>query len=339
MGLGLQADSAPRERASFGSISVMRAARVTGPRRVEIEKIPLPVPGPREVRIRVEGCGLCGSNLASWQGRPWFRYPLEPGACGHEGWGEIDAVGKQVRDVRPGERIAFLSSHAFAEYDLADAAQLVGVPRESRVFPGEALGCAANIIRRSAVEAGQTVALIGVGFLGALLLQLAVRQGARVIAISRRPFALEMARRLGAQASIPFATMESVTEKFRELCGKESCERVIEATGTQPALDLASALVGERGRLVVAGYHQDGARRVNMQLWNWRGIDVINAHERDPQVCLEGMREAASAIEQGRLDPQPLYTHSVALDRLGDAFDLLEHRPEGFLKVWIRIAE
>jgi len=54
---------------------------------------------------------------------------------------------------------------------------------------------------------------------------------------------------------------------------------VIEAAGQQWPLDLATELTRERGRLIIAGYHQDGPRQINMQLWNWRGLDVINAHE------------------------------------------------------------
>jgi threonine dehydrogenase-like Zn-dependent dehydrogenase len=81
------------------------------------------------------------------------------------------------------------------------------------------------------------------------------------------------------------------------------CERVIECTGLQWPLDLAGELTAERGRLVIAGYHQDGLRQVNLQLWNWRGIDVINAHERDPQAYVDGMKRAVDADDQGVLDP------------------------------------
>jgi len=48
--------------------------------------------------------------------------------------------------------------------------------------------------------------------------------------------------------------------------------------------------------MIVAGYHQGGLRQVNMQLWNWRGLDVINAHERDPAVYLQGMQAAVDLI-------------------------------------------
>jgi len=94
-------------------------------------------------------------------------------------------------------------------------------------------------------------------------------------------------------------------------------------------------LTRERGRLVIAGYHQDGLRHINLQLWNWRGLDVINAHERDPRVYVDGMKAAVQAVAKGQLDPTPLYTHSFRLAQLGDALDAMKQRPEGFLKALI----
>ena len=78
-------------------------------------------------------------------------------------------------------------------------------PRRSpgEPFPGEPLGCAMNIFRRSGIEAGQTVAIVGIGFLGAILTRLAADAGARVIAISRRPFSLEVARAHGRRRDDP----------------------------------------------------------------------------------------------------------------------------------------
>jgi threonine dehydrogenase-like Zn-dependent dehydrogenase len=93
--------------------------------------------------------------------------------------------------------------------------------------------------------------------------------------------------------------------------------------------------VRERGRLIIAGYHQDGPRQVNMWLWNWRGIDVINAHERDPKIYMAGMTEALNAIVSGRLDISRLYTHVFPLDRLGDALNATRDRPDGFLKALV----
>jgi NADPH:quinone reductase len=83
---------------------------------------------------------------------------------------------------------------------------------------------------------------------------------------------------------------------------------------------------------VIAGYHQDGPRQVDMQLWNWRGLDVINAHERDQAVYVAGMREALSLASGGVLPLDRLITHSVPLADLGRAFTLMAERPDGFLK-------
>jgi threonine dehydrogenase-like Zn-dependent dehydrogenase len=74
-----------------------------------------------------------------------------------------------------------------------------------------------------------------------------------------------------------------------------------------------------------------------MQLWNWRGLDVINAHERDPQVYVAAMREAIAFSDSGVLDPQPLYTHTFKLAELSQAFETLESSPEGFVKALITL--
>jgi len=317
----------------------MRVAVLAAPRQFAIKVVPVPEPGPDEVRVRLEGCGVCGSNLPPYEGRPWFQYPRDPGDPGHEGWGEIDAIGANVRNFTRGERVAMLSYRAYAEYDIAKATGVVKLPPslEKKPFPGEALGCAINVFRRCDIEAGQTVAIVGIGFMGALLTSLVSAAGARVIAIARRPCALNVARELGAHDLINGNDHWRMIEQVKEITSGAGCDRVIEAVGAQGPLNLAAELTRERGKLIIAGYHQDGARQVNMQLWNWRGLDVINAHERDPQVYEEGMRAAVDAVASGRLNPAPLYTHTFPLERIGEAFETMIQRPEGFMKAVIRL--
>src|SRR4029079_5015193 len=104
---------------------------------------------------------------------------------------------------------------------------------------------------------------------------------------TRRASALQAARRYGAATP-------AVAED-------ERYDVVVEAAGVQETLDLAARLGRVRGRLIVAGYHQDGVRTVDMQLWNWRGLDVVNAHERDPAAYLEGMRQGGAGGGAGAL--------------------------------------
>ena len=315
----------------------MQAAVLAGPGEIRLQTVVAPEPGTGEVRIRLEGCGVCASNLEPWAGQQWMTYPGDPGGLGHEGWGVVDAIGADVTGVAVGDRVAALSFRSFAEYDIARADALVKLPPELAgiPFPGEPLGCAMNIFRRSDIHRGQTVAIVGIGFLGAILTRLASDAGARVIAISRRAFSLDLARSYGAAETIVMDDHHRIIEDVKQLTEGKLCDRVIEAVGKQWPLDLAGELVREGGKLIVAGYHQDGSRQVNMQMWNWKGIDVISAHERDPAVCLRGLREAVDAVASGRLDTGPLYTHRYPLERLGEAFDATRDKPEGFLKALV----
>jgi 2-desacetyl-2-hydroxyethyl bacteriochlorophyllide A dehydrogenase len=313
-----------------------RAAVISAPGQIELREINFREPAAGEVRVRIEGCGVCASNLPLWEGKPWFQYPLETGAPGHEAWGRVDAIGSGVESLAPGDRVAMLSSHGFAAYDFALASQVVQLPGalDNQPVPAEALGCAVNIYKRSGIMPDQTVAIVGVGFLGTLLTQLAVVAGARVFAISRRRSALQRAEQIGAAGAIK---TDHAREAIKRLTHDRGCDCVIEAVGTQESLDLASELTTERGRLVIAGYHQDGPRQVNMQLWNWRGLDVINAHERDPHAYVEGMRGAILALKAELMDPLPLYTHTFTLAELPRAFETLAESPEGFVKALVTL--
>jgi threonine dehydrogenase-like Zn-dependent dehydrogenase len=317
--------------------ATMKAAVVVGPRASRVERVAIPEPSAGQVRVRLEGCGVCASNVVPWEGPEWMRFPTEPGGLGHEGWGVVDGLGEGVEGLRVGDRVVALSQQSYAEYDVADAGAVVKLPPEldGCPFPGEPLGCAMNVLARAGIEPGQTVAIVGIGFLGAVLVRLASEVGARVIAISRRRFALETARRMGAAEAIAMDDHWRIIEAVRALTGGRFCERVIEAVGKQWPLDLAAELTADHGRLVIAGYHQDGPRQVNMQLWNWRGLDVINAHERDPAVYVAGVRAAIDAVASGRLDPGPLFSHTFRLDQLDAALAATRDRPDGFLKALI----
>lgn len=319
------------------------AAVLSQPQTFELRQQETPRCAPDEVLIRLEGCGVCASSLAVWQGRPWFDYPLPTGTPGHEGWGEIVEVGARLRHLRPdlhcGQKVTCLGDQAFAQYASVPARDVVPLPPalHDMPFPGEAIGCAMNIFRRAEIRPGQTVAIIGAGFLGLLLVQLAVDAGAHVVALSRRASARNLARKLGAEATFDTEDWWGNAQKVTELTDGRGCERVVEVTGMQFALDTATEMIAEYGKLVIAGYHQDDLRQVNMQKWNWRAIDVINAHERDPRRYIQGISEGIAATEQGRIRPQDLLTHRFGLDQLDTAFQMMVDRPDGFIKGWVQL--
>lgn len=320
-------------------MDLMQAAVIERPGRIALTDAPVPEPGPGEIVFRVEGCGLCASSIPLFEGRDWFEYPAPPGHPGHEAWGTVAATGRGVQGLKAGDRIGAISYNGYAEYDKTRADMAVRLPDalNGRPFPGEALGCAMNILERSDIRRGHAVAVVGAGFLGALLVQLASRIGAEVIAVSRRPSSLLTALDCGASLTVPMDDHRQIIDRVERHTSGALCERVIETTGKEWPLNLAGELTAERGRLVIAGFHQDGMRKVNVQLWNWRGLDVINAHERAPERYVWGMAEAVEAVASGRIHTDPVLTHAYSLDDIQQGFEHLVDRPANYVKGYIRI--
>ena len=299
-----------------------------------------PDPADGEVRVRVEGSGVCQSNVPPFEGRDWFSYPMPPGEPGHEGWGIVDRVGKNVIGLREGDRVATLAHDVYASHSCAPAGSVVKLPDGLRgiPFPGEPLACAMNVAQRSQVQPGHTVLLVGGGFLGLLLAQLLVRRGADVTLVSRR----ETGRRLAEAAGATVLTPQEADGQADRVGGFFDGGRydvVVETAGKQSAIDLGTKLVREMGRLVLAGFHQDGMRTVDVQLWNWRGLDVVNAHERDPKRYADGLRRAVVSVEAGEIDPTSLITHRLPMSELAAALKLTAERPEGFIKAVVETEE
>jgi threonine dehydrogenase-like Zn-dependent dehydrogenase len=305
----------------------VRALSLRGPRQAELIEGDAPVPGPGEVLVRIRACGVCGSDLNAWRGVAGIEYPLPPGAPGHETWGEVMALGDRVHSLAPGDNVTGLMWNGFAEFGTARAEDLLLVPTAlaKQTMLGEPLACAMNVVRRSAMDPGERFAIVGFGYLAALIVQLL--PDSEWIAISRRRDSRELALRLGAQAAYDLGEVPSDAW--------DSFPVVIEAAGVQQTLDFATWLTAHGGRLVIAGYHADGPRTVNMQSWNWKGIDVINAHERRSAVYVDALRSAFGLVAARSVDFATLHTHTFPLARVTDAFAMAEARPTGFVKALV----
>lgn len=314
----------------------MKTSVIESPLNIVIRDADIPDIGEEEVLVKLDGTGVCASNLPVWEGREWFKYPFEPGAPGHEGYGTVAAIGAKAGKLNVGDKVSFLSYHAYAEFDKAHFSNVVRIPESlfSSPFPGEPAACAVNVFKRSDIQRGQKVLIIGAGYLGCLIIQLATHQGAEVAVVSRRKTSLEFAKLAGADHIIVQDDFNSTVSAVRKIF-PEKIERVIEATGVQSSIDLATEVIDIRGKLIIAGYHQDGLRNVNMQVWNWKGIDVVNAHERDPRVYISGLREAIFLAEKKILQPDKFITHYIGLPDINQAFRMLKGRPENFLKAVI----
>lgn len=315
----------------------MRQASLVGPRQFVLQERPVPACGAGTVLIRVHYCGVCMGEVNVWGSDLGTRYPLW---IGHEVAGVVARVGRGVSRFQPGDRVAAITGgNGYADFVCAEETEVVGLPERMAMSSamGEPLACAVNAVGRSQIALGDTVVIVGAGFMGLLALQAALLRGpAQVLMVDVRPSLRPIALELGASR---FLTPAEAPEAVAETTGGDLADVVIEATGKGPGLDLAGDLVRIRGTLVIYGYHQDGTRAVNVGQWNWKGLDVINAHERETARYVDGMRRGLALVAAGRITLDPLITHVFAPEELNAAFALAEGRPEGFIKAVTRWAE
>jgi threonine dehydrogenase-like Zn-dependent dehydrogenase len=160
---------------------------------------------------------------------------------------------------------------------------------------------------------------------------------AEVIAISERAEGLEKARGLGATAAVRPSHLhptDRLSAPDPERLG-DGFDVVVEASGRQDSLDLSSELVSPHGTLLILGYHQGGRRNIDVGLWNWKAIQVINGHVRRRPELIQAIRRGVELIGRGRLSMQALITDEMPLDQVDRAFSLLSEKPPGVTKVVI----
>lgn len=294
-------------------------------------------PGEGEVLIRINTCGVCASELHPWMDGV-SHYPYR---FGHEPVGVVEAIGPGVARVAEGDRVTGLFQRAFSDFCIAKEEEVLPVPDgvhdESAL--GEPLACLVNAQRRTPIELADRVALIGLGYMGLGLLQLLKLRGpSRIVAIDIREEARDKARELGAdEVYHPSDVPEDYfLTQFQDWNSSRGLDVVVEASGTQPGLTLAGKLVRAHGVLSILGYHQGGARQVDVQMWNWKAIDVVNAHVRRREDLLESMRIGLALEEKGLIDLGSLVTHRFGLDEVDQAYAALRDKPPGFIKAVVQ---
>ena len=309
-----------------------RRYEVVAPRNGTLSKAVFDGPGAGEALVRVHVNGVCASDLPTW-GTPQPAYPIP---LGHEPVGTVVAVGDGV-ELEPGTRVTGRLTPSFADYVAADIRDIVEVPDEVETIHalGEPIGCVAEALRRTQVQLADRVAIIGLGFMGLCMVQLVSRSAtAQVVAIDPRDDARRAALSCGADAAYHPDQLPGAFTGPEARSGVRGFDVVVEASGSASGIELATVLVRSHGTLSILGFHQ-GTREVDMQAWNWKAIDVVNAHVRDRDLLRESTRSAMAMIAAGRIDLQPLVTHTYPLDRIDEAFEALSKKPPGFIKAVI----
>jgi D-arabinose 1-dehydrogenase-like Zn-dependent alcohol dehydrogenase len=263
-------------------MSKMRVVQVTRPNGpFEIVEREIPEPGAGSVRIKVEACGICHSDSVTKEGIfPGIRYPRVPG---HEIAGVIDAVGAGVTGWKKGQRVGvgwhgghcgycdscrrgdFITCQVapqvtgiaydggYAEYMIAPAGVLALIPDGLSAVDAAPLMCAGvttfNPLRNSGARPGDLVAILGVGGLGHLGIQFAVKMGFRTVAIARGMDKEPLARKLGAWSYIDSKAQDPAAELL-----KLGGAKIVLATVTNgDAMSATLGGLGVNGKLIIVG--------------------------------------------------------------------------------------
>jgi len=315
----------------------VRVAVLNAPQRIEVIDAPMPEPAHGEVLLRVANCGVCASELDMWEGRSEVEYPRFPG---HEVSGVVERAGTGVEALAPGDRVAvWVTGRGFADYVTARADHCFAagsVPLDLAL--AEPLACAVNAVERTAPALGDDVLIVGAGFMGNLVQKLVQLKGVRqVIVCDTRPDALDRARRLGATRTVnPLA--ESLADAVREATDGAGADVAFEVTGSQAALATIGDATRMSGKVAIVGFHQGGARELPLGAWNWMAFEIVNAHFRDVQEIMRGMRAGMRLLTSGRIALDDLVSHRFALEDVNAAFATAVERPEGFVKATVAMA-
>lgn len=314
----------------------MRLAVLNAPQQIDIVDEPVREPAADEVLLRIASCGVCASELDMWQGKADIEYPSFPG---HEVSGTVERVGARAEGFAPGDRVAaWVAERGFAEYVAVRAEYCFpagSVPLDLAL--AEPLACALNAVELAAPALGDDIVVIGAGFMGNLVQKLVQLKGPRhVIVADTRPDALERAAGLGATRTVDVRS-ESLVDVVREATGGAGADVSFEVTGAQGALASLGEVTRMSGKLAIVGYHQGGTRELPLATWNWMAFQIVNAHFRDINTIMGGMRAGMRLLTSGRLALDDLVTHRFALEDVNEAFAVAVEKPVGFVKATVTV--
>jgi L-iditol 2-dehydrogenase len=315
---------------------------------VVAEEWPRPAAGPGDLLVRLRGCGLCGSDIAK------IVAPATPAPAvfGHELVGDVVDVGDGVTGFAAGDRV--VAAHhvpcGACHYCARGSESMCRAFKTSRLDPGgfaeyvripgpnvrhatfripphvsdeaasfvEPLACCLRAVRRAPVRPGDVVAVVGLGSIGCLFLQLCRRAGAAVVGVDREPARLALARGLGVEAGLA----DEAAALVRRRSEGRGADHVIVTGGGVAVVPWAVAAVRDGGTLQVFAGGPGDALPVPLETLYHRELTLAATYSSSPA----DLAAAFGLVEQGQVRLADLYSHRVPLERLGEGVELMRRR-------------
>ncbi len=319
--------------------AMMKAAVYHGPGDVRVEDYAMPAPpGPGELLVKVQVCGVCGSDVTDW-----YMTPRAPVVLGHEPAGDVVAVGEGVTQFAVGDRVAIHHHVPCMVCDYCRRGSFTNCPtfKRTRLFPAgmaeyvripaeiverdilklpddqpyevgslvEPVGCCVRALDRANIQRGDTVVVIGAGFNGIVMALLAPHWGAeRVALLDRLPVRIERARGLGLTVfNVDDADLK---DQIKAWTGGRGPHAVLVTPSAPAAMDLGFDLAAPGATvLLYAPWQPDKLWSVNMFKMLFQEITVTGTYSASPL----DTRRALSLMVNGILDPNALITHRFPL--------------------------
>jgi 2-desacetyl-2-hydroxyethyl bacteriochlorophyllide A dehydrogenase len=335
----------------------VKAVTFHAPGEVRLEERPEPELGaPDDAIVRVDATGVCGSDLHIFHG----RVPVDPGfTIGHEFVGTVVAGGSEVAVADEGDRVLgcfctacgdcfFCRRRDFhkcdrgrvfghgktlgslqgaqAEQVLVPCANLTlrkvpeGMPSDAALFAGDVMGTGYHAVAAPGIEAGATVAVLGLGPVGLSAVQAARALGAAsVIAIDSVEARLEMAAAFGATPL--HLTEDDVRASVKEATEGRGADLTVDAVGHPDAFDLACRTTRKAGTVSVVGVYAERFE-VHMGMVWVKSLSVHTGHAN----VIAHVDTVLDLMRDGRLDPLPMVTHHMKLEEAPEAYALYDRR-------------
>ena len=315
----------------------MRAAKLIEPGRMEVVEVPKPVPGPGDLLVRVEACGICGSDRHMFRGEYPTAFPV---TLGHEFAGIVEAIGPGVTGFAPGDRvtgdpniacgqcrfcregrpnlcpsltaIGVQRDGGFAEYVLVPSSQASSLPASLNPLHGaftEPVSCCLHAIDVARIPKGGSVLILGGGVIGLLMVQLARLAGAgMIVLVTRQAPRRQLALELGATHAVDPATGAAALESTLA----DGIDVVIECAGVPETFEQSLRLVRRGGTVVVFGVVAQGAPATVLP------FDLLTRELRIESAWLNPLTvpRAAELIASGALSLDRLITRTITLDEV-----------------------
>ncbi|MBT4644664.1 MAG: alcohol dehydrogenase catalytic domain-containing protein [Deltaproteobacteria bacterium] len=328
---------------------MMQAAVYYNNQDIRIEEHPIPDIGPGEVLIKTAACGLCGSESMEW-----YQIKHAPKIMGHEASGTIEAVGEGVTGFKEGDRV-FVNHHigrihshtalrghftcdpyykqknlnpgTMCQYFSASAEHVL---TDTHIIPDhvpfgaatviEPWGCVIGGLKTAGIQPGDTVAVVGCGFMGQGFVHMAPLFGSgKVFALDFSDYRLGKAQHMGATHSIN-PRKEDPDTKLKDLNQGRLADVVITTVPNTKALDQALSLIGPGGTLHInAPPAPDQNWQISPYDLYMKEVTTTNKYSADHNDIYSALRW----LDAGRIDPEPVITHRFELDGTPEAFELL----------------